>query len=146
MQIKESFLFSLLRFLFGFIFLWAGLDKLIGLGFNTCKIAGETAYLCSSSLLKGGAVTAGYLGSSYGPFSQYFLKLVGQHWVNWTFVALLLIAGLTLVFNKYVKIGAWVGALLVIMMYLSHFPSKENPVVDYHLIYFVILVILAKRG
>jgi len=146
MKIKETFLVAVIRFLFGVTFLWAAVDKIFGLGFSTCRSGAEVIYMCSSAFAKGGNVTAGYLGSSNGPLADIFLKLAGQSWVNWAFLIMLVIAGVTLIFNKYTKIGAWVGAVLVLMMYASHFPPSTNPFVDDHLIYFFTLLLIGKKA
>ena len=133
---------SLTRIAIGFIFLWAFLDKLIGLGFSTCrdKETNVVDVLCEKAWLSGGAITKGYLGSSTGPLDDLFISLGDQRWTDWFFMLGLLGVGLALILGIGTKIGAWAGTALLIMMYVSHaWPgtggNATNPFLDDHIIY-----------
>jgi thiosulfate dehydrogenase [quinone] large subunit len=136
---------SVTRILVGFIFLWAFIDKLIGLGFTTCrsKEEGSTAIdvMCDSAWLSGGKITKGYLGSSSGPLEDVFVSLGDQRWTDWIFMIGLLGIGLALMLGIGTKIASWCGVAMLAMMYVSHaWPGAvvgTNPVVDYHVIYAV---------
>ena len=62
----------------GFIFLWAFVDKLFGLGFATPT---ERAWV------NGGSPTTGFLSGVEGPFADFFTPMAGQAWADWLFMA-----------------------------------------------------------
>jgi hypothetical protein len=49
----------------------------------------------------------------------------------------------TLLFGKYVKWGAIVGILMMLLMYLASFPPTNNPIIDDHIIYIFVLATIA---
>lgn len=138
---------SATRILIGFYFLWAFLDKLIGLGFATCR-DGETGAItvgCDASWLNGGRITQGYLGSSSGPFADFFQNLGTQAWTDWPFMIGLAGIGLALILGIGTRVAAVSGVLMLAMMYISHaWPGQggntTNPFVDEHVIYAVAIV------
>ncbi len=130
--------FLLLRLSMSFIFLWAFFDKTFGLGFAT---APEKAWI------NGGSPTTGFLSNAVkGPLVDLFHSLAGVAVVDWLFMLGLLFAGLTLLFNKYLKWGAVVGSGMFALMYLSLMLPANNPILDEHIIYIFVLVILATRS
>lgn len=138
-------LLSVTRILIGWIFLWAFLDKLIGLGFTTCReridgaLTNTVNVMCDSAWLQGGAITKGYLGSSSGPFADFFIALGDHRWTDWVFMIGLLGIGLALILGIGTKIGAWSGMAMLLMMYVTHaWPFSAgltNPFIDSHIIY-----------
>lgn len=122
----------------GLIFLWAFFDKLFGLGFAT---KGENAWI------SGGSPTSGFLlHGTKGPFAEFFQSLAGIAAVDWLFMAGLLGVGLTLVLNRYVKWGALVGSTMLFLMYIAAFPPENNPLIDDHIVYILVLSILALKS
>jgi len=138
-------LLSVSRILIGWIFLWAFLDKLFGLGFTTCrdKETFDVEVMCEKAWLQGGAITKGYLGSSSGPFADFFIKLGDFRVTDWFFMIGLLGIGLALILGIGTKIAAWCGAAMLALMYASHaWPFSgdlglTNPFIDEHVIYAV---------
>lgn len=134
---------SVTRIFVGFIFLWAFIDKLIGLGFTTCRDRETNAIdvMCDNAWLSGGQITKGYLGSSTGPLDDFFISLGEQRWTDWIFMIGLLGIGLALMLGIGTKVAAWSGVAMLALMYVSHaWPGavvSTNPVVDYHVIYAV---------
>ncbi len=141
---------SLTRIAIGFVFLWAFLDKLIGLGFATCRDSetGTVTYLCDSAWLKGGHPTEGYLKSAAGEFGGEPTGVYGEMfkgWGDWAiggfrpldWVFMLALAGVGLAFMLGIgtKVAAWCGALLLLMMYVAHFDNTNNPIIDDHIVY-----------
>lgn len=129
-------LLSITRIALGFYFLWPFFDKLIGLGFSTCK-DGETGaieVMCERAWLSGGAVTKGYLGSSTGPLSDFYIGLADQRWTDWVFMIGLLGIGLALMLGIGTKVAAWTAPLMLLMMYTSHLWPSTNPFLDDHII------------
>lgn len=127
-----------LRLVMGLIFLWAFVDKLFGLGFATTS---------EKSWLHGGSPTSGFLmNATKGPFVEFFKSLSGVAVVDWFFMAGLLFVGLTMVFNKFVTWGALAGSVMLVLMYLAVFPPANNPFLDEHIVYILVLIILALRN
>lgn len=125
-----SSIWGLTRIVLGWIFLWAFLDKLLGLGFATPA---------AKSFLAGGSPTLGFLGSNAGPFADIFHGLAGQMWVDWLFMLGLLGIGVALVLGIGMKLAAYSGSLLLLLMWLASFPIKTNPFVDDHVVYIFLL-------
>ena len=87
---KEKIILTALRLSMGFIFLWAFLDKVFGLGFAT---TGDKAWI------NGGSPTTGFLTAGVkGPFVEIFHSLAGVAGVDWVFFLRLLFFGLSLLF------------------------------------------------
>ncbi|MGB3184315.1 MAG: hypothetical protein WBG36_00585 [Ornithinimicrobium sp.] len=130
-------LLGVLRILFGFIFLWAFLDKLLGLGKATPS---ENAWV------NGGDPTFGYLANNEGTFSSFFTSLAGQEWVTWLFMLGLLGIGLALITGAGMWIAAVTGGLLYLFMWFAAWPLENNPFVDDHLTGALIVVFFALAG
>ncbi len=127
---KAKYVLVTIRIAMALIFLWAFIDKLFGLGFATTP---------EKSWLAGVSPTTGFLSyATYGPFASIFKALAGVPLVDWLFMLGLLFVGLTFLFNKYVKYSSIVGMLMMLLMYLSMFPPKNNPLIDDHIIYLII--------
>lgn len=130
-----------LRFVMAFIFLWAFVDKTFGLGFATTS---EKAWI------HGGSPTTGFLtGGVQGPFADTFHTLAGVAVVDWLFMIGLLFIGLTLLLNKYVTWGAIAGIVMMVLMWLALLFPENNPLVDEHIVYALVLALLAiqsKKG
>src|SRR3989339_695339 len=131
---KQKIVLATLRIVMGFIFLWAFLDKVFGLGFTTSP---------GKAWIKGGSPTSGFLSSAVkGPFVDFFHSLAGVAAVDWVFMAGLLFVGLTLIFNKFVKGGAVAGILMLLFMYLALLWPANNPIIDEHIVYILVLALL----
>ena len=126
----------------GLIFLWAFFDKLFGLGFTTCRNAETHAieFLCNNAWLSGGSPTSGFLNFAVkGPFASFYHELAGLAIIDWLFMLGLLFIGLTLTFGVLVRIGSLTGALLLLLMWSALLPPANNPVLDDHIIYIIIM-------
>ena len=124
-----------LRLVMGFIFLWAFFDKTFGLGFAT---------EASNAWIRGGSPTTGFLANAVrGPFVDFFHSLAGVPAVDWLFMLGLLGVGLTLVFNRFVRTGALAGALMMLLMYLALLFPENNPIIDEHIVYILVLLFFA---
>lgn len=122
----------------GFVFLWAFFDKVFGLGFATTP---EKAWI------HGGSPTSGFLSMAVrGPFAEIFHSLAGVAIVDWMFMLGLLFVGLTLIFNKFVKLGSWAGVLMLSFMYLALLWPENNPIIDEHLVYILVLMHIAFKS
>ncbi len=138
-----------LRIVMGLLFGWAFLDKLVGLGYAT---PGERAWL------NGGSPTQGFLGNlDHGPFAAVFRGWAGAWWADWLFmlglggIAVALLAGIGL------RVAAVAGTLMMLLMWAAEWPldrftdagaptMSTNPVLDYHVVYALVLIGLAVAG
>jgi thiosulfate dehydrogenase [quinone] large subunit len=122
------------RISLGFVFLWAFVDKLFGLGFAT---PAERAWV------NGGSPTTGFLSGVEGPFGGFFTSMAGQAWADWLFMAGLAGIGIALIAGIAMRIAAASGALLMVFMWMAALPLENNPFMDDHLVYAMVLVLLA---
>lgn len=146
---KGAYAFALARISLGLIFLWAFFDKLIGLGFATCRDATTNAVTvgCSKAWLGGGSPTAGFLqhGTS-GPLAGFYQGLAGHTWVDWLFMLGLLGIGVALTLGIAMRLAAVTGSLLLLMMWSAALWPANNPILDDHIVYIFVLMGLAKAG
>jgi thiosulfate dehydrogenase [quinone] large subunit len=127
-----------LRFVMSFIFLWAFFDKLFGWGFATKS---------ADAWIHGGSPTTGFLSmAAKGPFASLFHSLAGVALVDWLFMLGLLFIGLTLLFNKYVFWGGVAGVIMMVLMWLALLFPANNPIIDEHVDYALVLALLAYNG
>ncbi len=129
------------RIMLGFVFLWAFLDKTMGLGFATKY--GE-------SWVNGVSPTAGFLKfgvNPESPFAAMFNGLAGNVLVDWLFMLGLLGLGVSLILGIGLRVAAVAGTALLVMMWAAQLPLKNNPLIDEHLVYSVLLwvAVLAPR-
>lgn len=139
---------SITRIAIGFYFLWAFLDKLLGLGFSTCRAVAEDATfsinaMCDAAWVNGGRVTEGYLvfgGNPNSPFNEFFVDLGGQPWTDWPFMIGLAGVGVALILGIGTRIGAFSAVAMLVMMYLTQIPLATNPFLDDHLVMSIAIV------
>jgi thiosulfate dehydrogenase [quinone] large subunit len=136
--IAARYVAAIVRIGLGFIFLWAFLDKSFGLGHDTVS---------AQSWLNGGNPTKGFLGAgAAGPFTGFYHAIAGAGIINVLFMASLLGIGVALIFGIGMRIAAGAGALLTVMMWSVVLPPANNPILDDHLIYAGVLILLALLG
>jgi thiosulfate dehydrogenase [quinone] large subunit len=129
---------GLTRLALGWVFLWAFLDKTFGLGHETAS---------KDSWLNGGSPTKGFLGfAAAGPFKGFYNDLAGQTWVDWLFMLGLLGIGVALLAGVFMNIAAWAGSALLVLMWTAVLPPDNNPFMDDHLVYALVLLTLAALG
>jgi thiosulfate dehydrogenase [quinone] large subunit len=128
------YLLAGIRIGLGFIFLWAFMDKVFGLGLSTTS---------AKAWINGGNPTQGFLGSSKGPFSGFFHAIAGTGVANVLFMGGLLAIGTALILGIAMRLAAAGGALLMVMMWAAVLPPTSNPILDDHLIYATVLIVLA---
>ena len=122
----------------GLIFLWAFFDKLFGLRFATSP---------DKSWLAGGSPTYGFLTmAAKGPLSPISNAIAGNLFVDWLFMMGLFLIGVALVFGVMVNVASYSGALLMFLMWSAVLPPENNPVLDDHIIYALVLILFSKLG
>ena len=131
---------GILRIVMGWTFLWAFLDKTFGLGFATTA---------ENSWLAGGSPTAGFLANApQGPLAGIFQSLAGSGLVDWLFMLGLLGVGVSLIFGIVTRLGAIAGAAMLALMYFAVLPPENNPFIDDHIVYILVMVglVLSRAG
>jgi thiosulfate dehydrogenase (quinone) large subunit len=137
---------AVLRLVTGFVFLWAFLDKTFGLHYSTPS---------AQAWIHGGSPTKGFLGSvAVGPLQSTFHTMAGTWYADWLFMLGMLGLGVALIAGVALRAAAAAGVVILAMMWFAEFPfaqhtsagapsGSSNPLTDYHLIYAVVLVVLA---
>ncbi len=128
------FVIATARIALGFIFLWAFLDKLFGLGIGTSHEA---------SWLYGVSPTSGFLLATNGYFAKIFQSIASNMFVDGLFMAALLGLGISLVLGIGLRIAAFGGTILLLCMWTAQLPLANNPFIDEHIMYVLLLWISA---
>lgn len=125
------------RVLLGFVFLWAFLDKTLGLGFSTEQ---------GKAWVDGVSPTSGFLKfgvNPEGPFVSFFTGLANNVFIDWLFMIALLGIGFALVLGIGLRVAAVSGTVLLAMMWAAELPLENNPLVDEHIVYVAMLWVFA---
>ncbi|MEU8261809.1 hypothetical protein AB0C02_14460 [Micromonospora sp. NPDC048999] len=137
-QKATRYVFAGLRIALGWIFLWAFLDKMFGLGHETTA---------KNAWLNGGSPTKGFLTfGAKGPFEGLYHGIAGAAWADWLFMIGLAAIGVALVVGIGMRVAAVAGGLLLVMMWTVVLPPANNPFMDDHLVYAGLLAGLALVG
>ncbi len=134
------------RISLGWVFLWAFLDKTFALGMETGKNpeTGAVDRFGDAAWIHGGSPTEGFLKfGATGPFKGFYNDIAGAPLTNWLFMLALVGVGTALVLGITMRIAAAAGALLLVMMWTVVLRPENNPFMDDHLIYAMVLVVLA---
>ncbi len=136
---RIGYVWGTLRLGMGWIFLWAFVDKLFGLGYAT---ASESAWI------SGGSPTSGFLNfATKGPFVELYKGMAGSVAIDWLFMLGLLAIGLPLILGIGVRLAAATGVLMLGLMYTAaSILPEHNPFLDDHIVYAVIMVGLILVG
>jgi len=125
--------FGITRISLGWVFLWAFMDKMWGLGFATES---------SKAWLRGVSPTAGFLKfATEGPLVSFYQSLAGSGVVDWLFMGGLLGVGVALLLGILLRVAAVSGVLFMLLLYASLMPPENNPIMDEHIIYALLLII-----
>jgi len=137
---------AVLRIMMGLTFLWAFFDKTFGLGYATAS---------TQAWVNGGSPTKGFLGHvQVGPLQSTLQSWAGSDWANGLFMLGLLGIGLALLFGVGMRLAAASATILLALMWIAEWPparhtsageatSSTNPLIDYHLIYIAVVIVLA---
>lgn len=129
------YIWAIARLALGWVFLWAFLDKVFGLG---------RATPAAKAWLEGGSPTEGFLKNApTGPFADFYKDIAGAGWADWMFMLGLVAIGTALILGIGMRIAAGAGALLLVMMWTAVLPPENNPFMDDHLVYAIVLIGLA---
>ena len=131
---------AVLRLATGFIFLWAFFDKTFGFGYSTPF---------ARAWINGGAPSQGFLlgAGVTGPLKPFFAAIASPA-SDVLFMLGMLAIGLAVMLGIGLRISAVVGSVILVLMYLAEWSfggnaASTNPLVDYHIIYALALIVLA---
>ena len=130
---KEQLAWIGVRLVLGLMLLWAFLDKTLGLGFSTTA---------SHAWLAGGSPTTGYLTGATGILSGFYQGLAGNAIVDVLFMLAMLAIGVAMILGIGMKIAGYSGAVLMLLLWTSAIPPKTNPILDDHVVYFILFLAL----
>jgi thiosulfate dehydrogenase [quinone] large subunit len=138
------------RLSLGWVFLWAFLDKTFALGFGT-GVDSETGAIDrfgDAAWVNGGSPTEGFLafGTEGKVFHDFFAGFAGQAWADWLFMLGLLGIGLALMLGIGMRIAAASGSVLLLAMWAASIRLENNPFIDDHIVYALVLVMLTLAG
>ena len=130
-----DYVWAIARISLGWVFLWAFLDKTFGWGFATPA---------NRAWIEGGSPTTGFLkGTGENALGGFFSGLAGQPWVDWLFMLGLLGIGAALITGAGLRIAAAAGTVLLGLMWAAELPLANNPFMDDHIVYAIVLIGLA---
>lgn len=134
----DRYVAAAIRLSLGSVFLWAFLDKLLGLGYETPAV---------NAWIDGGSPTEGFLTNAVqGPFADAYRSIAGNGWADWLFMIGLLGIGVALTAGVAMRVAAASGALLLFLMWSAVLPPDNHVFMDDHIIYGLVLVSLAVTG
>lgn len=125
-------LFAVVRICIGWVFLWAFLDKTFGLGAATER---------SESWINGGSPTNGFLSfGTRGPLADFYQSFAGDWWADVLFMTGLAGIGIALTLGIGMRVAVTSGAVMLVMMWSAALWPENNPFMDDHLVYALVLV------
>lgn len=124
---------GVLRIVMGWMMLWPFIDKLWGV-----KGGMEKAWI------NGNSPTTGFLTNApHGPFADIFHAMAGSGFVDWIFMAGLLLIGLSLILGIGVRVAGYSGALMMLLLWSAVLPPEHNPIIDDHIVYMLVFLYFA---
>jgi len=128
----------------GFIFLWAFLDKTFGLHYSTGAPVTEGAP--SLAWIDGGTPSQGFMKfAAVGPFKDTFASMASPV-TDWLFMLAMLGVGVAVMLGIGLRVSAVAGSLVMLLMWVAEWPfiqGSTNPLIDYHIIYALVLILCA---
>lgn len=121
---KRELFLGILRISMGFIFLWAFLEKAPG-------------------WFSGGFPARGFLlNGTKGVFADLFASGAENIVINFFYMFGLFSVGVALIFGITKKLATIGGVLMMLFIYLAALPPENNPLIDEHIIYILVLLVL----
>lgn len=140
---KSLYAWAAARIVLGFTFLWAFFDKLYGLGFSTCRDVktGVVTVMCGQAWAQGGSPTAGFLKfATKGPLADIYQGMAGNLFIDVLFMGGLLLIGFALIAGIGMRLATIFGVLLMLMMWSAMLLPENNPLIDEHIVYSIVLL------
>jgi thiosulfate dehydrogenase (quinone) large subunit len=135
-KFKTEYGWGITRILLGWLFIWAFVDKLFGLGYATAS---------GSGWIDGRSPTEGYLNFGVsGYFESFYKDIAGNTAIDVVFMLALLALGMALILGIGMRLAFYGGSLLMVLLWASNVPPVNNPIIDEHIIYIAILFCLER--
>ncbi len=131
---------GLTRLALAWTLLWAGLDKVFGLGHPTPS---------EGAVIKGVSPTAGFLANALnpeGPAYNILRPMAGNPIVDVLFLGGLLGCGVAFLLGVVMRIASVAAVLLFASLWFSQLPLENNPFWDEHLFWALTGLLLAALG
>ncbi len=123
MNRTQKYLILTTRILFGILFLWSGISKLIT-GFNP----------------------SGYLNNATsGPFETYFMSMAGNPVITFLVIWGEILIGLGIISGILLRLASFFGIILMTLLYFTVFPPSTG-LINQHIIYILVFLILSVFG
>jgi thiosulfate dehydrogenase [quinone] large subunit len=140
---------AVLRIAVGIIFLWAGLEKLLGSGAQAWTAAGFLKGATAGSLSWPFVTGTPAAGAVYNPTHQFWVDLAGNSGamtvVNFLVIAGEIGIGIALILGLLTRFGATMGALMMLLFFFAAW-SFSTGIVNQHLTYMVVCLAIAGLG
>lgn len=132
----EGYVLGVLRITMGWIWLWAFLDKLLGLGFATTA---ENAWINGKSPISG---FLAFGTNPDSPFATFFTENLLQYAdiMDFVLMGMFLFVGVSLTLGIFVRLASIAGIFFMISIVLAGIPFANNPIIDNHIVYAMILL------
>ena len=119
---------------------------MFGLGFAVCRDATTNVINagCADAWTQGGSPTTGFLKfATQGPFAEFYQNLANNSTVDLLFMTGLFAVGAGLILGIGVKLAALTGSAMLALMWSAVLWPANNPFLDDHLIYILVLIGIA---
>jgi thiosulfate dehydrogenase (quinone) large subunit len=151
-EVRGGLIWGLLRLSIGWVFLWAFLDKLFALGFASGRNpeTGVADRFGDAAWIHGGSPTDGFL--KFGlhtkePFTGFYEGLAGSTIIEWIYMLSMAAIGIALILGIATRLAAGAGIVWMVLFYTASALSPENnPFLDDHVIYAIVLAGIAVVG
>ena len=154
-KVSGWWLVGILRIAFGWTWLWAFFDKLLGLGYGTCASVNEAGEKviemgCDAAFINGGSptysvLTLGVEDSVIGNWFSWMAPSApdAQNVTDWVFMLALLLIGLPFILGAGMRLSGVGGAVMYLVMYLATaVPPATNPITNVHLLGALTMLVL----
>ena len=138
---KHALAIAFGRVVIGIVFLWAGLEKIIGEGLGTWSAAGFLQFATGGTL--GWPFVSGEVaeGTIFNPTHDFWISLAGNEAAT-TFIAYLVPLGqagigLALILGLLTRFGAAMGTLMMMIFFVAAWDFQYG-IVNQHLTYAVV--------
>ena len=101
----------------------------------------------AAAWINGGSPTESFLlKATSGPFAGFYQSFAGATWADWLFMVGLAGIGIGLIAGITMRIATTAGATVLVFMWSAVLPPPNNPFMDDHIVYALVLVALALVG
>ena len=151
-EVRAARIWGVLRLAMGWIFLWAFLDKLLALGFATGRNpeTGVVDRFGDAAWINGGSPTDGFLKfglHTKAPFTDFYEGLVGSTLIEWIYMLSMAAIGIALILGIATRLAAIAGIAWMVLFYTaSAIWPENNPFLDEHVVYAIVLAGIAVVG